>query len=252
MSQIAASVFIITLNAGETLEAALKSVSDFTQIVVVDCGSQDETLAIARCYAHKVVHHDFTGYGAQKAFALGLCEQDWVLNIDADEQASPELLDNIRTIMVANKPDGLMVPVVDKVFGRTAHPFTHANAKIRFYRRKLAHYQSKPVHEAVTLDGVTRYAKGVIHHRSDVTIAARLAKINLYADLRAKEKHAAGRKPSLLKLVFVGPLIFLKTWVFRRQILNGRNGFVLSVLNGHYAFLKEARLFEYGEKKDKM
>ena len=94
-----------------------------------------------------------------------------------------------------------------------------------------------------------RVRHGIVHY-GDRTIAQRLQKIDNYSRLRAAEKFASQRRPSLIKLILVGPLTFLKTWLVKRYILNGRGGFVISVMNGHYAFLKEARLFEAYAQED--
>jgi len=244
MTKITASAFLITLNCEETLEAALQSVADFAQIVVVDSGSTDKTLQIAKQYADLVMHHDFAGFGPQKEFALRLCTQKWALNLDADEVISRELTAEIEHLIEQSSVDGLLVPRIDMVFGKPAHPWTHKTILQRFFRTEKTNYDPKQVHESVRLEGKWGRAKGVILHRSDPDIKTRLEKIQLYSSLRAKDKAAAGKRPSLLKLLLAGPLIFLKTFFIRRHFLNGRGGFVLSVMNGHYAFLKEAKLFE--------
>ncbi len=135
------------------------------------------------------------------------------------------------------------------VLGRRQHPWSHYQKQIRFMRKTAAHFAPKLVHESITLDGVMGQARHGIVHYGDGTIGQRLQKIDNYSRLRAAEKFAAGRRPNVLKLILTGPLMFLKTYFVRRYILNGRRGFVISVMNGHYAFLKEARLFEAWDQK---
>jgi glycosyltransferase involved in cell wall biosynthesis len=244
MTKIDASVFIITLNEERHIGRALRSVADFTHVVVVDSGSTDKTLRIAKSFTPHVVHHDFENFAAQKNYALSLCEKDYCLTLDADEEVTPELAAELRCFMVAPNADGLVIPRMEMVFGRRQHPWSHTQKQIRFMRKGAARFAPKLVHESIAVDGIVHQAKAGIVHYGDGTIGQKLKKIDSYSRLRAAEKYAAGRRPSLIKLVLVGPLTFLKTWLVKRYILNGRGGFVISVMNGHYAFLKEARLFE--------
>ncbi len=251
MTKIDASVFIITLNEERHIGRALRSVADFAHVVVVDSGSTDETLRIAKSFTPHVVHHDFENFAAQKNYALSLCEKDYCLTLDADEEVSPELVAELRAFMAAPHADGLVIPRIEMLFGRRQHPWSHTQKQIRFMRKAAAHFAPKLVHESISVTGTVRRTKGGIVHYGDGTIGQKLKKIDSYSRLRATEKHAAGRRPSLVKLILAGPLTFLKTWLVKRHILNGRGGFVISVMNGHYAFLKEARLFEaWDERKD--
>jgi len=250
MTKIDASVFIITLNEERHIGRALRSVADFAHVVVVDSGSTDETLRIAKSFTPHVVHHDFENFAAQKNYALSLCEKEYCLTLDADEEVTPELAAELRTFMDAPNADGLIIPRIEMVLGKRQHPWSHTQKQIRFMRKEAARFAPKLVHESIAVDGqVGRACHGIVHY-GDRTIAQRLQKIDNYSRLRAAEKFAAARQPSLVKLILVGPLTFLKTWLVKRYILNGRGGFVISVMNGHYAFLKEARLFEAYAQED--
>jgi len=250
MTKIDASVFIITLNEERHIGRALRSVADFAHVVVVDSGSTDKTLSIAKSFTPHVVHHDFENFAAQKNYALSLCEKEYCLTLDADEEVTPELAAELRAFMAAPHADGLIIPRIEMVLGKRQHPWSHTQKQIRFMRKEAAHFAPKLVHESIAVDGhVARARHGIVHY-GDRKIAQRLQKIDNYSRLRAAEKFAARRRPSLIKLILVGPLTFLKTWLVKRYILNGRGGFVISVMNGHYAFLKEARLFEAYAQED--
>ena len=90
------SVFIVTLNEAETIGATVQSVADFDEVIVVDSGSTDDTVAIARREGARVVHHEWQGFSQQKAFALGLCSNEWCLNLDGDEVVPPVLLGELK------------------------------------------------------------------------------------------------------------------------------------------------------------
>ncbi len=251
MTKIDASVFIITLNEERHIGRALRSVADFAHVVVVDSGSTDKTLEIARQFTPHVVHHGFENFAAQKNYALGLCEKDYALTLDADEEVTAQLREELREFITAPDCAGLSIPRRDMVLGKRPHPWTHGQRQIRFFRKDVARFAPKLVHESISMKGKVRDARGAIIHYGDDEIGLRLGKIESYSRLRAAEKFEAGKRPNLLKLVLVGPLIFVKTYLFRRHCLNGLGGFILSVMNGHYAFLKEARLFELWAQKDK-
>ncbi len=249
MTKIDASVFIITLNEERHIGRALKSVADFADIVVVDSGSIDKTLAIARQFTKRVVHHDFENYAAQKNYALSLCKKPYALVLDADEQATPALLEELRAALEMPDFAGLIIPRFDTILGKRQHRWAHTQKQIRFVAKDAARYAPKLVHESLVVDGPVRQTKNGINHYGDATIALRRAKIDKYSRLRAQEKFAAGKNPTVLKLVLVGPLIFVKTYFFRRYFLNGYGGLILSILNGRYAFLKERRLFDLWAKE---
>ena len=102
--KIPVSCFLITRNEEDVLDTALRSVVDLVdEIVVVDSGSSDRTVAIARCYGARVIERAWPGFGPQKRFAERACRNDWVLNLDADEALSPELAQEIRALLVARK-----------------------------------------------------------------------------------------------------------------------------------------------------
>lgn len=243
--KIPASVFIICKNEAQNLARALTSVAEFEDLVVVDSGSTDGTLDIARQFPCRRFHQDWLGHAAQKQVALELCRHDWLLNLDADEQLSPELLAEIRRFIAApGERRGLSIPIREVFIGAAIHPKTHHNRHIRVFNRQSGHYPPAAIHEGVKIDGTVERASGTIIHYGEVSVAVKLAKNNSYSELRAAEKYAKGKQPKLTKLILVFPLMFTKSYLLRGQYRNGWRGFVASMINGFYAFLKEAKLFE--------
>lgn len=249
---IPCSVYIVTLNCGKWLKKTLDSVQDFTEVVILDSGSTDNTVEIAKGYANvRIRHQDWLGYSAQKAMALSECTQPWALNLDGDEELSPELCDEIRSVIAADKPDALITPIRDAFMGRLSSPYVRMHAKIRFFRRTLGSYDTGiAVHEAVQVQGDIRRAKGTIYHYGEETVAIKLDKNNSYSSLKAAEKAAKGKKANPVKLVLIMPLAFIKSYIIRRDFLNGWQGFIGSMINAFYAFLKEAKLLEKNQKKE--
>lgn len=122
---------------------------------------------------------------------------------------------------------------------------TKKHAKTRFFRKAKGQYDlANKVHENVMVDGVAHKAIGDIYHYGESSIFVKVEKNNQYSELKAREKFEKGKYPSLLKLMLVMPLTFFKSYFIRRSCFNGWRGFVNSMINAFYAFLKEAKLFE--------
>ena len=243
---IPCSVYIVTLNCGAWLRDTLNSVKDFAEVVILDSGSTDDTYAIAQSFPNtRIAHQDWQGYAGQKSLALAQCKNDWVLNLDGDEVLSPELKAEIEQAIQADQIDALITPINDVFLGVPNSKHTKKHAKVRFFRKSKGLYNlENKVHENVVVNGESARASGDIYHYGESSIFVKVEKNNQYSDLKAAEKFQKGKKPSLLKLSLVMPVTFLKSYFIRRSCLNGWRGFVNSMINAFYAFLKEAKLFE--------
>ena len=243
---IPCSVYIVTLNCGAWLQDTLESVKDFSEVIILDSGSSDDTYAIAQSFPNtKITHQDWQGYAGQKTLALAQCKNDWVLNLDGDEVLSPELKAEIESTIKTNQIDALITPINDVFLGVPNSKHTKKHAKVRFFRKSKGQYDlENKVHENVIVDGQSVRAEGDIYHYGESSIFVKVEKNNQYSNLKAAEKFQKGKKPSLLKLSLVMPVTFLKSYFVRRSCLNGWRGFVNSMINAFYAFLKEAKLFE--------
>jgi len=250
-SVIPCSVYIVTVNCGQWLNTTLTSVKDFAEVVILDSGSTDDTYEIAGRFANvRIQHQDWLGYAKQKAYALSLCSQEWALNLDGDEELSVQLKDEIVAFIAANNADALITPIRDTFMGKLNSSMGRANAKTRFFRRRLGQYDvSHLVHEGIEVDGVVKTAQHAIYHYGDDDFFLKVEKDNIYSSLKAKEKNQKGKQSNLLRLLLVMPVIFIKSYIFRRNFMNGQRGFIGSMSNAYYAFLKEAKLFEQNQKQ---
>ena len=244
MSKIKASVYIICQNEEIHIKRVLESIKDFDEIIIVDSGSTDKTLEIAKEYTNKIYNQDWLGFAAQKEYARKLCRNKWVLNLDADEQITPELKKELINTIVEDNLDGLDIPISSQFLGKFNSKFSKFNRRIRFFRKGKGHYPPKLVHESIVVDGKISKSKGFIYDYGTIDLATHLNKINSYSSLRADEKFNKKNKYSLLKLLLVFPLAFIKSFIIKRSFLNGTRGFIASMNNSYYAFLKEAKLYE--------
>ncbi len=243
---INASVYIISQDEEDNIARVLTSVRDFDEVILVDSGSTDKTLKIAAAFPNcKISHQEWLGYARQKEHAKALCKHEWVLSLDSDQVLSREMQQAIIQIL-ENPGDyvALEGPIVSNDYLlKKSHPWTRFNTTIKFFKKDKGWYPDVLVHEAVKVRGKIKHVTAAIHHHGNEEIDVAIAKINRYSSLKVKDKIAAGKNPSTLKLIFIFPLAFLKSYILKRNFLNGKGGFIGSTCQAFYAFLKEAKLF---------
>ncbi|WP_244643929.1 glycosyltransferase family 2 protein [Alsobacter metallidurans] len=244
------SVFVIAKNEadriGRTIEA-VRTISD--DVIVIDSGSTDDTLAVAARSGARVVEHPFEGYGLQKRFGETLCRHDWMLNVDADEVVPPDLAEEIRALFAMGEPDADAYKVrIAEIFpGEGApHRFAYALAPVRLYRRTKGTYNPSPVHDRVDLVPDARVAKlrGTIHHFSVRSLGDQMAKLNRYTDALVDDLAARGETISMVRLVLEFPANFIKAYFGRRHFLRGAYGFMTAMNFAFYRYLRVAKHIE--------
>ncbi|MBW8186148.1 glycosyltransferase family 2 protein [Shewanella nanhaiensis] len=245
------SVFIITKNEEKHIEKTLQSVSLLDEVILVDSGSTDGTLAIAERYGAKIYSHPWQGYAKQKQYAMSLCSHEWVLNLDGDEAINTSLIEAFKTIMEQDKADSVRFWRNDIFIDKPLSSWSKKPNNHRFYKRSKSFFDdSRLAHESATVDGKEIFINETFDHFGYCSIEAITSKNNSYSGLKADEKFAKGKKFSNLKLITVFPLIFIKEYFIQRKIFSGRRGFILAVMDAYYAFIKEAKLYEHHQLKE--
>lgn len=244
---INASVYIICQNEERHIQRVLESVKEFDEIIIVDSGSTDNTLDIARNYTNHIYEHEWMGFAKQKEYAKNLCRHKWVLNLDADEEIDDTLKGEIIDRIEKDDCDALDIRISSMSMGKFNSKLSKFNRRIRFFKKNAGHYPEKLVHESISIHGSIKKASGFIYDYGSFNLETHLMKINNYSSLRAHEKYDKGKKSSLIKLLVVFPLAFIKSYFIKRSFLNGRRGFIASMNNAFYAFLKEAKLYEWNQ-----
>jgi glycosyltransferase involved in cell wall biosynthesis len=240
------SAAIVVLNEEERLRACLESVVWADEIVVVDAGSSDKTMAIAREFTDRALFRAWDGYGAQKNFALGQCRGDWLLSIDADERVPDALRDEIQATIRDDRPEvGYYLPRRNVFQGRwVRHGGLYPDWQLRLFRRGRGAFLERAVHESVRVDGPTgRFAVPLVHE-SYRSVADAVARLNRYSDLAATDLARAGRGGSLADLLVRPAWRFLSMYFLRAGCLDGWRGLVLAALHAHYVFLRAAKVRE--------
>ncbi|MFT5755966.1 MAG: glycosyltransferase involved in cell wall biosynthesis [Alteromonadaceae bacterium] len=244
------SVFIITKNEEKHLAKTLASVRDMDEVILVDSGSTDNTLAIASEYGATVFEHAWQGYAKQKQYAMTLCRNEWVLNLDGDEAINHQLITAFKDIIEQNKADSVRFWRNDIFIGEPLSILSKKPNNHRLYKKSKSFFDhSRLAHESATVDGKEIFINKVFDHYGYDSIAAITSKNNTYSGLKADEKFTKNKPFSSLKLFFIFPLVFLKEYLLQRKLFSGRRGFILSVMEAYYAFIKEAKLYENYQKK---
>ena len=216
-------------------------------IVVVDSGSADRTIEIAQAAGARVLHHDFAGYGPQKAWAVTKARHDWVLVVDADEVVTPELRREIeqRLETDAGRYAGYEIPISLIFLGRLLrHGGEYRMRHLRLYDRRRGNYNQNRVHERVELDGPLGSLEHHMLHDSYGSLDAYFDKFNDYTTAGARDLLARGKTAGVATVVLRFPLTFIRQYFIRGHILNGYPGFVWALFSSMYPVVKYAKLRE--------
>ena len=239
------TVTVITLNEADHIEFALSSVAWADEIIVIDSGSTDGTVDIARRHATRVEVLDWPGYGAQKNRAADLASNDWILSLDADEHVPAELADEIRTVLARPEATGYRIPRVTWYLGRWIRSTDwYPDPQLRLYDRRAGRWNLRHVHESVELSHAPGRLRHEIQHYAYRDVSHHLATIDRYTTLAAKQWMADGRRTSALAVVAHPPLAFLRNYVLRAGFRDGAAGLLVSALNSYYVFVKLLKLWE--------
>lgn len=239
------SVIIITCNEAANIEDCLASVAFADECIVVDSGSSDDTVALARAAGARVeVTPDWPGFGPQKNRALSLATGDWVLSLDADERVTPALAAEIQAI-IANEHSrpAYEIPRLSSFCGKfIRHSGWWPDAVLRLFRRGTARFTDAAVHERVEPDGEVGRLKSHMLHYTYPDLAFAIQKMNRYSSDAAEMMYAKGRRASVVSALGHAVWTFTRIYVVRRGFLDGGHGFVLAALAAMGSFSRYAKL----------
>ncbi len=238
------SVIIIVKNEQDKIGNCLESVRWADEIVVVDSGSDDDTLEICRQYTDQITVSEWSGFGPQKNKALALATQPWILSIDADERVSDELREEIIAAIARDSDIGAyLLPRSSSFCGRMMqYSGWHPDFILRLFKKDQAKFSDDSVHEKVITSANTDRLKNPLLHYSFDNYQQVVEKMNLYSTLAAEDKFKHGEKSTLFKAVSRGFWTFLRTYIFKLGFLDGKQGFTLSVSNAEGTYYKYVKL----------
>ena len=243
----AVSVIVITKDEQENIQNCLESAQWADEIIVLDTGSTDKTIALAKKFTKKVYRAEWKGFGATKNVALSKASREWVLSLDADERVTPELAREIQEIVRRDHDaySGFSVPRKAFFLGRwIRHCGWYPGRSVRLFRRKAGAFTDLQVHESVRVDGAVGELKSDLLHETDPTLQHYFLKFNRYTSLAAEDLIKKGERFSFDKMLVRPIWTFLRMYIVQRGFFDGIQGFILCVLSACYVFSKYAKLWE--------
>lgn len=243
------SVTIITLNEEQNISRAIESVRGFAQeILVVDSGSTDGTTRLARHLGARVITNPWRGYGQQKNFAQTQATHDWILNIDSDEEISPELAAEIQMALDRDQGSGIRgynVPRLSRYLGRwIRHGGWYPNRLVRLAHRSYAGWSEPDVHEEWQVRGAVMPLNFNLLHYPFRDIRDQISTNVRFSYLGSEALRKRGMKKNIFFLLWKPIGKFIETFLIKQGFLDGIPGFIISVNAAHSIFLKYAYLFE--------
>jgi glycosyltransferase involved in cell wall biosynthesis len=237
------SLVVITRDAGAQIAACLASVRFAAETLVVDSGSRDDTVEIARAHGARVIEQPWLGFGPQRRYAVAQAANDWVLCVDADEQLSPELAVAIAAVLQQPRHDAFEMARRNRFFGRwLRHGEGYPDWTLRLFDRRHARWTDDLVHEHVVADGPVGRLDGDLLHASAESLDDYLAKQNHYTTLQAEAMHARGEHFSWIRLIGSPLVRFVRFYLLRAGFLDGAAGLVHIAIGCFASFSKYAKL----------
>jgi glycosyltransferase involved in cell wall biosynthesis len=241
---------ILTKNCQDTLPATLASLQRFHEVLIFDSGSTDATLKIASQYPNvKIIQGVFTGFGPTHNTATSHASHDWILSVDSDEVLTGELAEEIFRL---NLDPGHVYQLARKNYfnGKWVRwcGGWHPDPVVRLYNRNTTRFTSDAVHEKVIVGSLRLVPlSSPLLHTPYRSMQDFLSKMQIYSSLFA-EQHKGKKRSTMAKAVLHGWVAFLKSYIFKKGFLGGKEGLIISIYNGHTTFYKYLKLMEINKK----
>ena len=249
------SAFIVCMNEESQIRRCLESVSWCNEIIIVDSGSTDKTLEICREFTDKVLFRSWTGYVDQKKFALEQCKSQWVLNIDADEEVSPELKKEMLLLLSDDKKNRL--PINGYQLSRVVyylnrwwrHGGWYPEFRLRLCRKEATSWGGVDPHEKAVVTGKTIRLKGELYHYTYSDLTDQIARLNKFSSSAAKSIFGQGHRTTIAEILGRPVFRFIKFYIFKQGFRDGIAGLIVALLESYYVFLKYAKVWELQRQK---
>ncbi|MEO7071655.1 MAG: glycosyltransferase family 2 protein [Rhodanobacter sp.] len=249
MPTLPLSLAVITHNEALSIGRCLDSVPFAAEKLVVDSGSDDDTVAIARAHGARVLQQPWLGFGAQRNFASAQCAHDWILVLDADEALTPQLAAELQARLPA-----LMAGDAPAAWLRRRTIYMGAPMRwyrpavgerlVRLYHRGRARWSDARVHESLQFAGAAPTFRAPFEHANNPTLVHKQLKVLRYAELKCRDWHEQGKSAHMWQTPAVFALAFCKDYLLRLAFLDGWRGFIIAHTAANYAVYKRMRYYE--------
>lgn len=239
------SIIIVTLNEERTINRAIASVKQLSDdIVVVDSGSTDNTVEIAKKLGAHTVFHVFENFADQRSFANSCTKHEWVLSMDADEEIPRELLEELQKTVQITTDSAYLIPRRNIIFGKEIkHTRWSPDAHVWLYDKTKGSWVGSVHEEWVSTESVGILKNAKLHH-SHPSVSAFMDMLNRYTDIESLELYKNGTRFSMFSLLFYSTRSFVGRFLIKQGYLDGLHGFVLSSLMAFYRFTTWVKIWE--------
>jgi glycosyltransferase involved in cell wall biosynthesis len=253
MSKLPISIFIIAKNEADRIENIIKKAQKITDdIIIIDSGSSDNTIELSKNLAAKTIFNEWQGYGQQKKFGELQCQNKWILNIDADEEITEELADEITELFQSGANENFIafkVKILNKFFCETKpKKLAYYYNQLRLYNSDYAGFRNSAVHDSViikeNIDGKIGQLQNIIEHKSFKSVGHWIEKINFYSNLQSEDNFEKNKCPSHFKIFVTIIISFFKAYFIRRYFIYGFSGIYYSAIYSFARFLKMVKIRE--------
>lgn len=252
MTKTPISACVICFNEERNIERCLKSLTFCDEIILVDSGSTDSTLNMAKKYTDKIFTRDWSGYREQKQFALEQCSNKWILSIDSDEEISETLKLEIQSLKletpINNPPKvaGYSVPRVVYFMNKWwKKGGWYPEYRLRLMYKDLSYWGGVDPHDKAIVKGtIKKITKGNIKHYTYANLKEQIQALNNHSSVSANNLFALNKKVGLRHLIINPISRFIKFFIIKKGFLEGIEGFLVAVNEAHYVFLKYAKIWE--------
>ncbi len=242
------SATVICFNEEQKIERCLKSLAFCDEIVVIDSGSTDNTVALAKALASKVIHQSWLGYVQQKQFSFDSCTHDWALSIDADEVITPELAEEIIGAINNEANQDIVAYELNRVvyflgkFWRKGG--WYPEYRLRLARRSKVRWGGRNPHDKIIVNGQYKRLSGELHHFSYDNFFGQVQSLNNFSSVAANEKVKEGARASIINIILNPCARFIKFYLIRKGYREGLPGFIVALVEAFSVFLKYSKIAE--------
>jgi len=231
---------IITLNEERNIARAIESLRCCDEVLILDSGSTDRTVELARNLDARVLEAGWRGYAGQKNWAAEQATHDWILSLDADEALSEPLEAEILALKKCGpRFDGYTMPRLAQYLGKwILHSGWYPDRKVRLYNRAKGKWVGDFVHESVTVAGRVGHLDGNILHFTCESLAEHVKTMDRYTTLAAQEIAARNIRVPITKMIIDPAWTFFKTYFLQRGFQDGVEGLTIAYMAAFYTFLK--------------
>ena len=243
------TLVVITRNEAQKIARCLDSVPFAAEKLVVDSGSTDDTIAIAKAHGARVVHQDWLGFGPQRNFAATHCSHPWILALDADEFLTAELNDELQQQLPALMASDAAAAILRRHLIYMGKPMRWYRPAVgekmaRFYHRDRARWSDVRVHESLQFQGSSVTFNAPFLHDNNPSLVEKQLKVLLYSELKCRDWLEKKKSARMWQTPFVFMLAFIKDYLLRLGFLDGWRGYAISQTAANYAVYKRMRYYE--------